>query len=121
MSKKAPMRFGSYEYQVARKKEQVKQNAMLNYKDRLKVYLSFTIGELESANHPLAKIVLKHYPEISKFATLDDVRVIKMFDNMLTLSSSKALELSYKLDGSMSDLTNEPDYEIIEAETEGIK
>ena len=30
-------------------------------------------------------------------------------------------ELSYKLDGSMSDLTNEPDFDEIDIATEGIK
>lgn len=40
---------------------------------------------------------------------------------MISLGSSKAIELSYKLDGSMSDLAVEPDYDAINDATKGVK
>ena len=37
---------------------------------------------------------------------------------MFREGSIKTLELSYKLDGSMSDLTNDPDFDEIDSATE---
>lgn len=123
MSKKPKklIRFGSHEYMLERKREVIKAEAKMNYKDRLKVYLSFNVKELKEMKSPLYDIIISKFPDIDENATLDDMRIVKLFDNMISLGSSKAIELSYKLDGSMSDLSNEPDYELIEEETEGIK
>ena len=122
MSKnKKPIRYGSHEYMIARNKEVIKNEAMLNHKDRLRVYLSFNVSELKEMNHPLYAVIKKAFPDIQDDATLDDVRITKLFENMIALGSSKAIELSYKLDGSMSDLAVEPDYDAISEATEGVK
>lgn len=121
MNKKSPLRYGSHAYNVARKKEVIKQEAQLNYRDKLKVYLSFTIKELEEMNHPIHAIVKKHFPEAQDSMTLDDIRFVKFFDKLLREGSIKMMELSFKLDGSMSELTNEPDYDEIDEATKGVK
>jgi aminoglycoside phosphotransferase family enzyme len=121
MSKKKSIRYGSFDYMLEKKREIIKQEAQLNYKDKLKVYLNFDIKELKEMNHPIYNIIKRSYPDIDETLKLDDVRITKLFDNMISLGSTKALELSYKLDGSMSDLTPEPDYDLISEETEGIK
>ena len=118
---KEKIRYGTHEWLQLRRKEIIKQEAQFNYKDRLKVYLSFSIQELEEMGHPLYKVIKKAFPTIDKSLTLDDARLTKLFESAISLGSIKALELTYKLDGSMSDLSNEPDYETISDETEGIK
>jgi len=121
MSKKKSMRYGSHQYYVEKKKALIKEEAKLSYRDKVKVYLSFTLEELEAMDHPLYEIIKKEYPKFPKNATLDEARMTKMFEKIIKEGSNKTLELSYKLDGSMSDLTNEPDFDEIDIATEGIK
>lgn len=121
MSKKKPVRYGSHQYNLERKKEVIKAEARLNHRDKLKIYLSYTIGELKEMNHPLYDIIHKAFPTLHENATIDDARLTKLFDKMFREGSIKTLELSYKLDGSMSDLTNDPDFDEIDSATEGIK
>lgn len=122
MSKnKKQIRYGSHEYMMERNREVIRTEAQLNHKDRLRVYLSFKVDELKEMKHPLYGIIKKAFPEIQDDATLDDVRITKLFENMISLGSSKAIELSYKLDGSMSDLAVEPDYDAINDATKGVK
>lgn len=121
MSKKKPVRYGSHQYNLERKKEVIKAEAMLNHRDKLKIYLSYTIGELKEMNHPLYDIIHKAFPTLHENSTIDDARITKLFDKMFREGSIKTLELSYKLDGSMSDLTNDPDFDEIDSATEGIK
>lgn len=121
MSNKKPVRYGSHSYYVERKKEVIKQEARLSHRDKLKIYLSYTLEELKEMNHPLYDIVHKAFPELHEKATIDDARLTKLFDKMFREGSIKTLELSYKLDGSMSDLVNDPDFDEIDEATEGIK
>ena len=124
MSKKKEtkgVRYGSHEYMVKRQTEVLKQEARLSYKNKLKVYLSFSVKELKEMKHPLYDIVIKAFPTIDENATLDDARITRLLDSALRLGSIKAIEMTYKLDGSMSDLAAEPNYDLIEEETEGVK
>ena len=59
MSKKKSMRYGSHQYYVEKKKALIKQEAELSYRDKVKVYLSFTLEELEAMDHPLFEIIKK--------------------------------------------------------------
>lgn len=118
---KPKIRYGTHEWLKERKSQVIKQEAMLNYKDKVKIYLSMTIKELKENNHPIYKTINRVYPDIDENLTLDDARLTKLFDSAIGLGSIKALEMLYKLDGSMSDLSSEPDYDHIAKETEGIE
>lgn len=115
------MRVGSHKWLVERKKETLRQEAALSYRDKLKVYLTFTLEELKEMKHPLYDIVKKTFPNLPETATLDDARFVKFFDKLFRESSTKVMEMSFKLDGSMSDLTNDPDYAEVEEAMKGVK
>lgn len=115
------MRYGSHKYMVAKKKEMLKAEAALSYRERLRILLTFSMEELKEMKHPIYDIVMKHFPNLPEQATLDDARFIKFFDKMFRESSTKVLEMSFKLDGSMSDLVNDPNYHEIEEATKGVK
>lgn len=114
-------RMGSHEYMVERRKEVIKQEAQMSYRDHLKVYLSFSLKELKQMKSPIYDIVKNAFPSMDENTTLYDARVTKLFDKIFRESSMKALELTFKLDGSMSDLTNEPNYDEVTENTGGIK
>lgn len=98
------MKFGdNKEFYRERQKEILKEEAMLRYKDKLKVWLSLSVGELK--NTPLYKMIKGQYPDLDENATLDEVRIIKLFDKAFVESSFKALEMTWKLDGSMNDVS----------------
>lgn len=115
------MKYGSNEWYRKRYQDVVKEEARLSYRDKVKTYLSFSLEELEKAGHPLYEIINRAYPGLDKKATLDEARILKLFDKVFSESSMKALEMLYKLDGSMNNLENEPDYDEIEEATVGIK
>lgn len=98
------MKFGkeAKQFYIDRQKEIIKEEAILSYKDKLKAWLSMSIEELKET--PLYNILISKYPDISKDATLAELRIIKLFEKVFVESSQKALELSFKLDGSMDDL-----------------
>lgn len=115
------MKYGSNEWYRKKYQDEVKATANIKYRDKVKVFLGLSLEELEKAGHPLYEIIVKQYPNLDKKATLDEARILKLFDKVFSESSMKALEMLYKLDGSMSDLENEPDYDEVEEATEGIK
>lgn len=115
------MKYMSHEYLRERYKAQLKENAELKYKDKVKVFLGFRVKELKEMGHPLYKIVKKAFPDLNEEATLDEARITKLFEKVFYESSMKALELTFRLDGSMSDLESEPDYDEIDNATEGVK
>lgn len=114
-------RYGTAEYLKMKKQEVIKQEALMNYKEQLKVYLSFNLKELKEMGSPLYDIVVKKFPNVDEDFTLNEARFVKLFEKVIMESSMKALELTFKLDGSMSDLTSEPDYESITEATKGVK
>lgn len=120
MSKQSK-RYGSHEFMKARQQEVLRLESEISYKNKVKIYLSFDLGELKTINQELYELVKKAYPMLDDTATLDDVRITRLFDSAIRQGSIKAIELLYKLDGSMSDLTSEVDYAAIAEETEGIK
>lgn len=115
------MRVGSYEWYIQKYKDTRREEAQLRYRDKLKVFLGLNLQELKEAGHPIYDIVKKAFPNLDEMATLDEARIVKLFDKIFNESSLKALELTYRLDGSMSDLENDPDYERVERETVDIK
>ena len=119
--KKRPIRFGSHEYMVARKREIAKQEARLNYKDMLKIYLSFSLAELKEIDHPLYEIIKRTFPNLDENATVADARTLKLLDKAIREGSQKSIELTYKLDGSMSDLTVEPNFDELDEVLKGVK
>jgi hypothetical protein len=121
MSKNKKVLLGSHDYMVMKHRELVEKEATLTYKDKLRAYLSFSLAELEEMNHPLFDIIDKKFPDLPKHYTLDDVRMTKLFQNIIELGSTKGIELTYKMDGSMSDTERPIDYDAINKETEGIK
>ena len=122
MSKKnKPMRIGSHEYVSERYKEVMVQEATLSYRNKLRAYLSFSLKELKELNHQLYDIVSKKFPDMPEEYTLDDLRITSLMNNMITLGSMKAVELSYKIDGTMSDTEMPIDHNAIEEEIGGIE
>lgn len=121
MAKKKPARFGTHEYMKMKKQEVIKQEAEMNYKDQLKIYLSFNVKELKEMGSPLYDLVIKKFPNADEDFTLNEARFYKLFEKVISESSMKALELTFKLDGSMSDLTSEPDYDSIAEATKEVK
>lgn len=115
------MKKGSMEWYKAKHRETLRMEAELSYRDKIKVYLNLPLHELKEANPVLYQVVKEKYRTLDDNATLDEARMIKLFEKVFVESSMKALEMLYKLDGSMSDLTNDPDWEEVEAATEGIK
>lgn len=115
------MRFGSHEWYVRKYKEQQKLEAELKYRDKLKVFLGLNLGELKEADHPLYEIIKKEFPTMNDKMSLDEARMTKLLKKVFMESSMKALELTYKLDGSLTDITNDPDYDLVERETSDIK
>lgn len=115
------MRYGSVEWYRQKNKERLRKEAELSYRDKLKVHLNIPLIELKETNPTLYEMVMKKYPLIDERATLDEARMIKLFEKVFVESSMKAIEMLYRLDGSMSDLTNDPNYEEVERATEDIK
>lgn len=115
------MKYGSSEYYRERYRDVVKEEAKLKYRDKVKVFLSFSLKELKAAKHPLYDVIMKKFPTMDEDATLDEVRIFKLFEKVFNEGSMKALEMTYRLDGSMNDLVNEPDYEELDEALEDIK
>ena len=113
------MKFYEREYLLAKMKADAEYSKELNYKDELKVFLSLSIDEVKGTK--LHKEILRIYPDIDPSITLRQLRTMKMLEKMFVESSQKAMELSYKLDGSMSDLSVSIDFNEIDEGTEGIK
>ena len=113
------MKFYEREYLLAKMKADAEYSKELNYKDELKVFLSLSIAEVKGTK--LHKEILRIYPDIDPSITLRQLRTMKMLEKMFVESSQKAMELSYKLDGSMSDLSVSIDFNEIDEGTEGIK
>lgn len=115
------MRFGSAEWYSEKYKRIIKETAKLKYRDKLKVYLSLSLGELRENGSPLYDIVKKEFPEMTDDMSLDEARMTKLFKKVFMESSMKALELTYRLDGSLSDITNEPDFDELEEALKEVK
>ena len=115
------MRKGSYEWYLEKYKQQIKETARMNYRDKLKVMLSLDLGTVKEINSTLYGIIKNEFPNLDDKDTLDTARMTKLMKKVFMESSMKALELTYKLDGSLSDLSVEPDYETLERELEDIK
>lgn len=115
------MKFGSHEWYRQKYKEQQRIEAELRYRDKLKVFLGIRLEELKEAKHPLYAIIKKEFPDLDDMMTIDEARITKLLKKVFTESSMKALELTYKLDGSLTDIVNEPNYDLVERETKDIK
>jgi hypothetical protein len=113
------MRIGDEMWYKERLNAILKHEAKLSYKDKLKVFLSLTVEEL--AGTPLEETIRRAFPNVNEKTTLDELRLFKLWDKVLVESSMKAMELTYKLDGSMHDLAPDTDFEEIEIATEGIE
>lgn len=114
------MKFGDELWYKKKHEELIKAEARIKYKDRLKVFLSLSIDDIPKSS-PLGETLRKVFPNADPNTTLDELRVMKLFDKIFVESSMKAMELSYKLDGSMNDLVEDPDFDEIDVATEGIK
>jgi len=112
------LKYGNYDYYTKKKKTVLKQEAMLSYKEKIRVWLSLPLSELK--NTPLYNAIKNNY-DVPDEATLDEVRIIKMFDKALVEGNTKILEMLYKLDGSMSDLTVSIDYGDFDETTEDVR
>lgn len=115
------MKFYSYKYQKERAKEALKQQALLNGKDILRIYLSYTLDELKLMKNPLYDKLIKAYPNLPNNMTIMEMRTMELLDKVFIQKSIKAIELTYKLDGSFDDTSTPPDFDTQEELTEGIK
>lgn len=113
------MKFGDELWYKKKYEEIAKAEARLKYKDKLRVFLSFSVKDIKGT--PLEQTIRKVFPEVDENATLDELRIMKLFDKVFVESSMKAMELTYKLDGSMNDLAEDPDFDEVDIATEGIK
>ncbi len=108
----------SREWYIEKNKEVVKEAAMLDYRDKIRVWLSLPIDELKST--PLYQMITDKYPGIEHL-TLDEARIIKLFEKIFKENSQRALEFSYKLDGSMDETKIRVSHEDLYAAVEDIK
>lgn len=114
------MRVGSQEWYRNRYKDLVREEAKLSNREKFKVSLSLTLKDLKVMKHPLYDVIKQKYPKLSDETRISDARDFKLLEKVFTESSMKALEMTYKLDGSLTDIKNEVDYETIEQMTEDV-
>lgn len=113
------MKYGDHNYYLDKYKKVAQEQSKLRFKDKLKVWLSLPLIEMKDTS--LYKIIKAAYPELSDEATLDEARMTKLFDKIFRESSQKALELSYKLDGSLADMSIDINFDDVDEATEGVK
>lgn len=113
------MKYGDHNYYLDKYKKVAQEQSKLKFKDKLKVWLSLPLVEMKDTS--LYKIIKSAYPELADEATLDEARMTKLFDKIFRESSQKALELSYKLDGSLADMSIDINFDDVDDATEGVK
>lgn len=114
------VRIGSQEWYRKRYKDLVKEEAKLSNREKFKVSLSLTLKDLKVMKHPLYDVIKQKYPKLADETRISDARDFKLLEKVFTESSMKALEMTYKLDGSLTDIKNEVDYETVEKMTEDV-
>lgn len=115
------MKIGSHEWYRQKYRDKVRNENKLKYREKLQVYLSLELREIKGISPELYEDIKKAFPEMDERLTLDEARMNKLFRKIFAESSLKALEMSYKLDGSFNELDNDPNFDLVERETEGIK
>lgn len=113
------MKYNDIAWYRERAAKEVKSNATLSYRDKLKVFLGMSLEELKGS--PVYESIKKRFPDLDDSATLDEARIMLLFDKAFVESSQKSLELMYKLDGSMTGIQVDIDFAEIEELTEDIK
>ena len=103
-------------------KEEAQNLAKISYNNRLKVWLSRSLSDIRGTD--LYGMIKEAFNgNISDDTTMDEVRIQALLKNMLRGGTSgiKAIELTYKIDGTLNNLEADVDLEEIEESTEGIK
>ena len=113
------MRYGDQKYYEEKFKKMVDEEKKIKYRDKIRVWLSLTLEDIKET--PLGKKIKVLYPEIDEKVTLDELRIMKLFDKVFNESSMKAMELLYKLDGSMKDISVEINFDEIDDNLDGVK
>ena len=101
--------------------EEASKLAEISYSKRLKIVLDKRIKDLVGTK--LYSDIKEAFDnEISEEATMDEVRVMTLFRNILKggTAGMKALELTYRLDGSLVNIEKEVDFEEVEEGTKGV-
>lgn len=113
------MKFGDREWYAEQLLKEKEFTKTVNYKDQLRVLLSLPIKELKGT--PLYNKIKSIYKDIDENITVAELRTMKLLEKVFIESSQKSLDLTYKLDGSMADLTVELDFADIDDAIGGIK
>lgn len=95
--------------------------AEMSYAKRVRMALDKPIKDF-AQNKFYAEIKEAFNNEISDDVTVDEVRVLTLFRQMLKggTAGMKAMELTYRLDGSLNNLDSEVDFDDFKEGTEGI-
>lgn len=95
--------------------------AKISYNNRLKVWLGRSMGEIKGS-HLYGIIAEAFEGQVDDEMTLDEVRIQTLLKNMLRGGTAgiKAIELTYKIDGTLNNVEADVDLEEIEESTEGI-
>lgn len=104
---------------IARNKQIAEHEAELNYREKIKVWLSLTKGEL--SNTPLFKMISDQYPDLPDGVELEEVIIIKLFEKILKQDSQRALEHLHKLTGAMDDQSIRVSFTNLYEATKGIE
>lgn len=102
-------------------KEEAQRLAKISYNNRLKVWLGRSLKDI-SGTFLYGRIKEAFNGEISDDTTLDEVRIQTLIANMLKGGTAgiRAIELTYRIDGSLSSVEQDVDLDEIEEKTEGI-
>ena len=103
-------------------KEEAANLAKISYNNRLKVWLGRSLKDI--AGSELYGLIKEAFNgNISDDTTLDEVRIQTLIKNMLSGGTAgiKAIELTYKIDGTLNNIEADVDLDEIEESTEGIK
>lgn len=95
--------------------------AKMSYNNRLKVWFARPLKDIEGT-HLYGVIKEAFEGEIDGNTTLDEVRIQTLLKSMIKGGTAgiKAIELTYKLDGSLGNAEADVDLDEIEENTEGI-
>lgn len=102
-------RLGDKDFYIRQKKLLQEQEKDYTYKDELRVWLNQPLSFFKENHHDLYLMIKKKFKNADDNMTLNEVRMTKLFENAFLLNSNKAIELTYKLDGSMNELAKEVD------------
>lgn len=93
----------------------------ISYNNRLKATLSLTMKDIKGT-HLFGAIQEAFEGQADDNMTLDEIRIHTLLKNMLKGGTAgiKAIELTYRIDGTLNNVEAEVDIEEIEESTEGI-